>query len=291
MRRNLSHMTTVLALVSAMAGPAGAQAVNADAPNPGSTIPGAQGDFVILLDAQGRALAGTYWIAPDVRAVTEIPPHGALPRPIAYVDREFLPTRSGDPVSLNNARISYSADASALDVGQSLEVVERRQPVGRFADQIKPSETRFRVTVKGKFASRIKGYDLVSRIYLKEPQDKDAWGNWGEHVFIEPFGMDIPAEMAKRVATLQTGKAGSAGDFFAILSELSAVALPDYVACIKRTRQTEAYKATVARDREIVDLQMSGFASGDGGWWERTEAPLDHSIEYTLLGMCPPPAK
>jgi len=65
---------------------------------------GVPGSYAIVYDAAGEPIAGTYWIAPDVRVVMRGHPREGSGRPTLpalmpiLMDREFVTTRLSAPV-------------------------------------------------------------------------------------------------------------------------------------------------------------------------------------------------
>lgn len=246
---------------------------------------GEPGDYVLFLDKDKKPVAGTYWISPDVRAIAHASMPGGSPSNLIFVDREFFPTRVAGPIYFLNQKYSYSADPLALDVGQSLDMVENRRQVGMLADQVKPRDTPFKLTIRAKIASTINGYNLMSLVYFKETDVKDPPGEWGRRIYVQPFGIDLSSELAARVDSLKVGKADSAGDFHVLFTEMSDV-IPSLTPCIREKRKTEEYKAAIRSDHEKVDTVMArDFLTEDIGWWERVDMP--RTIEFLMFDMCP----
>ncbi|MBW6420037.1 hypothetical protein KX729_01110 [Rhizobium sp. XQZ8] len=247
---------------------------------------GEAGDYVLFLDKNKKPVAGTYWVSPDVRAVAHASMPGGSPSNLIFVDREFFPTRVAAPVYFLNYEYSYSTDPLALDVGQSRDMVENRRQVGLLADQVKPRDTPFKLTIRAKIASTINGYNLTSLVYFKETDVKDPPGQWGRRIYVQPFGIDLSSELAARVDSLTVGKADSAGDFHVIFTEMADV-IPSLTQCIREKRKTEEYKAAIRSDHEKVDTVMArDFLNEDIGWWERVDMP--RTIEFLMFDMCPP---
>ena len=61
------------------------------------------GSYILLIDKDGRPVAGTYRLGPGVQLVTESS-DGGLPREAIYVDRAFFPQREASFLSFFNNR-------------------------------------------------------------------------------------------------------------------------------------------------------------------------------------------
>lgn len=237
------------------------------------------GTYIMLLDSDGKPVAGSYWLSPDLKIAVSVRKHRGYPSEPVYVDREFMPQRRGVVLSFINSRISYSADPLSVSVGDEARIVRRSEMIGPFAGS-KIKETPMKLTVKGVIATTISGFKLISRLYRIEkddPTDENDQGNpWGDRVYVETLDMDLSADVASLVTSVETGTALSSGDFY-IRYMVKADVLPEETKCLKEKQVLETYEATALRQREGSDrtMAMSFVRNGKAFWEDGDGFPAD----------------
>lgn len=234
------------------------------------------GAYIMLLDGDGRPVAGAYWLSPDLKIVVGTNRHRGLPSEPNYVDRAFMPQRRGVVAVFRNSRISYSPDPLAVSVGEEARIVRREELLGPLGGSA-VRETPMKLTVTGRLAATVSGIKLIVRRYRIEkddPNDKDAndgpWkgGPWGDRVYVETLDIDLSAEIAGLVKSVETGTALSSGDFY-IRYMVKADVLPDLTQCLKEILAQETYEATALSQREGTDRMMATSFLRDGNaFWE-----------------------
>lgn len=229
------------------------------------------GNYIMLLDSDEKPVAGAYWLSPDLKVAVTVAKHRGYPSEPIYVDREFMPQRRGVVLSFVNNRITYTPDPLSVDVGEEAKIVRRNQTMGLFANQT-PQETPMKLTVTGLVATKISGFKLMSRLYRIEkdgPLDEnEKISPWGDRVYVETLDMDLSAEIARLVTSVETGTALSSGDFY-IRYMIKADVLPDQTKCLKEKQALETYEAMALRQREGSDKMMATSFVRDGTvFWE-----------------------
>lgn len=112
--------------------------------------------------------------------------------------------------------------------------------------------------------------------------------DWGRRVYIETVDLDISREQAARVADIETGKAGSTGDFEGIYAS-RLLSSDDYTKCMTEKRAGKAYQDAVRREKETNDAWMAKEYLATGvPWWEATDAKVRMGALLDVTGLCLP---
>jgi hypothetical protein len=258
----------------------------ASAASPDLTLLRKAGSYVLLLDAEGRPIVGNYWLAPEIKIRTYSSTPGGMPNPAGYLDRDFFGGRRAIFTTLVNVKDSFTLDPASVAVGQSASVTRTSRQVGRFGKESEPRKIVFKYTAVGLISEQMSGLPLVSRIYEIEPFDlTDTNLDWGRRVYIETLDLDLSREQAAQVASVETGQAGSSGDFL-LFYMIKANIDGAYTRCLEETRASPDFKRSVERQRETNDRWMAtGFLTSDIAWWEPEgdDAVLDAEIRYWEL--------
>ena len=244
------------------------------------------GDYVLLLDRDSHPLAGSYRIGPDVK-MTLTSADGGLPGNPVYLDRAFFPAREAEMLSFYNGRHAYSSDPAAVDVGGEASILDKETLLPPlFKDQTPEREKTLKLTVLARLAFGPAERKLVGKVYKVEgiePGDKD-W-RYGDFFHVEALDIVLPANAARAIASVETGKAIGSGDFQALYVEKSG-ALPDFVSCIAEKRRTPEYKLLAERQRAGVDAFLAeNFTSGKAFWADT--ALYDTNQAMSVYTLCP----
>lgn len=258
----------------------------ASAASPDLTLLRKAGSYVLLLDAEGRPIVGNYWLAPEIKIRTYSSTPGGMPNPADYLDRDFFGGRRAIFATLVNVKDSFTLDPASVAVGQSASVTRTSRQVGRFGKESEPRKIVFKYTAVGLISEQMSGLPLVSRIYEIEPFDlTDTNLDWGRRVYIETLDLDLSREQAAQVASVETGQAGSSGDFM-LLYMIKANIDAGYTNCLEEMRASADFKRSVERQRETNDRWMAtGFLTSDIALWEQEgeDAVLAAEIRYWEL--------
>jgi hypothetical protein len=233
---------------------------------------GTLGSYAIVFDAAGEPLAGTYWIAPDVRVVMRgsVQPGPTSMTPI-LMDREFMPRRFSIFNLFDNARFEYSPslDIAALKLGVPVTVTRQRftprfDGIDAMAAKPEPAavpETRgddltMRVTLVGSqiltlSANSFKAYSIERRDQRAVNPGEDPVSR---SIYIDELGMLISRDGAGPPVRLEQGQLISSADFIAYFQMLAFRTFsPTASACLEATRKTDAFKTAAKAYRDIVD--------------------------------------
>ena len=258
----------------------------AGAASPDLTLLRKAGSYVLLLDAEGRPMAGNFWLGPEIKIRTDSSTPGGMPNPPVYADKDFFGGRRAIFPILVNVKDAITPDPVSVAIGQSASITRTAQQVGRFGKTSEPRIVTFKYTAVGLISEKMSGLPLVSRVYEIEPFDlTDTSLDWGRRLYIETLDLDLSREQAARVASVETGQAGSSGDFL-LLYMIKANIDGAYTRCLEETRASADFKRSVERQRETNDRWMAtGFLTSDIAWWEQegNDAVLDAEIRYWEL--------
>ena len=246
----------------------------------------APGDYILLLDEQKRPLAGSYRIGPDVKMTIQSN-DGALPRDPVYLDCAFFPTREAEFLSFYNARHAYSFDPAAVDVGNEVRIVDKETRLPPlFKDQKPEREEALKVRVTARLAFETSGYKLVGKAYAVEGAKLgDESPRFGEFFHVETFDIVLPAQAARRIAAVETGKALSSSDFQALFVERTSP-IPDLTKCVAEKRKTAEYRVLAEKQRASIDVFFAeSFAAGKIFWADTALFETYHAM--SVYSLCP----
>lgn len=245
------------------------------------------GSYVLLLDDAGKPFAGSYRISGDVKMAVQTKPGSGFGDAI-YVDREFLPRREAEMLSFFNGKYAYSVDPLKTAIGDTVAVIrhETRLPP-LFKDSIIEVSTPIKVSMNGVVAATIGNTKLVKRLYrIEKAGDQDAMIGWGDRVYLETLDTDLSAEAAGRIASIETGKAASSGDFL-VLYTIKADTVPEFTACLLQQRQTPGYAELARRQHDGPDAFMASrfIAQGQVFWQDKDLSETNFAM--SAYQLCP----
>ncbi|WP_117191329.1 hypothetical protein [Rhizobium terrae] len=275
MHRSLSHTAWLALMTLSAAFPAAAVADLSKIRKPGG--------YVILSDKDGKVISGAYWLSPDLKIVVHSE-KGAPPTLVTYVDREMFPRRMAQFDMFINVQLAYDPEPASLPVGK----VAQLKQTTRFSSSQETKPIAFATT--GIVASKLENVDIVSRHY---GVDGDWFGiphrETGPRVYIETLDVDLAAADAAKVARVETGEAGSTGDFHALYIARAVPHLPKAAKCYEEVRSKPEFQAAVKKQRETGDRWMATvFAMGGKSWLERDNFSRD-DFGPDLASACPDP--
>ena len=245
------------------------------------------GSYILLIDKDGRPVAGTYRLGPGVQLVTESS-DGGLPREAIYVDRAFFPQREASFLSFFNNRHAYTPDPTAVQVGEEARIDDRQTKLPPlFKDQKTERERVFRLTVSALVASTLGDTKVVGKRYRREgygPDDTDPWA--GDRFYIETLDMDLSLAAAQRVAAMERGTALSSGDFLAQYT-VRSTKIPAFAKCISDKRETADYKALAEAQRAGPDALMGTQFLSEGKVFWQDKALSEVQFKMSVFTLCP----
>lgn len=240
------------------------------------------GAYVILSDADGKAITGGYWLSPDLKIVIHSE-DDASPVLVTYVDRELFPRRMAQFDMFINAQFTYDPEPASLPVGKVAQIKQTT----RFSSSQETKPFAFATT--GMVRSKLQDIDIISRHYGVDGDwfgipDRDA----GQRVYIETLDVDLSADDAAKVAKIETGDARSTGDFQALYLARAFPHLANVAKCFEEIRASPDFQAAAKKQRELGDQWMATiYAMGGKTWLERdgfTRADFGPD-----LSVCPDP--
>lgn len=238
---------------------------------------GSAGSYAIVFDAAGEPIAGTYWIAPNVRVVMR--GHGrpgsgrpALPTLTPFLmDREFLPNRLSAPVWLHTLRLDYSPSPTidALKLGVPIAIVRRDfTPILTAIDAMaaRPEPAAVPETHEGSMTLKLTLLasqelmlgDAKLTAHMVETRAEDP----ARHALIPPVrtlllaetGMMIDQDIFALPVRIEQGALTSSVDFVTYFEMLAyRTRLPATAACLEAKRMTDAFKAASVAYRDMTD--------------------------------------
>lgn len=249
------------------------------------------GSYVLLLDADKRPIAGNYWLSEGLKVSTRSRSPGVYPEPLRYSDQDFPPGRVANMYLFLNGKETVTPDIRAVPVGETATVTRRFEPLGQLAGKVEARSLTYTLTTVAVISEAMAGAKLLSRIYEIAPVDPaNKEMDWGRRVYIETLDLDISREQAARVADIETGKAGSTGDFEGIYAS-RVLAGDDYAACMAEKRVGKEYQDAVRREHETNDAWMAKEYLATGvPWWEQDDAAVRMEALLDVTGLCLPGA-
>lgn len=245
------------------------------------------GRYILLLDKEGKPVAGSYWLSPELK-ISVYSRDGALPTEPEFRDRDFFPKRRGAMLKLINNSYGYSPEPSTVGIGKTQIIARKETSVGFLAATQKPEELIIRHTLHGTFGSKLDGTDLISHFYTIERNDlKTPDPEWGKRVYIETLDMDLTDQQAARVERIQSGEALSSGDFY-IDYMIRINVIPDFSRCLEEKRKATDYPEKARRQREGSDAYMANTFPGDGlAFWEIEPFSAADEQAMNVYQICP----
>ncbi len=238
----------------------------------------APGAYAIVFDAAGEPIAGTYWIAPEVRVVMRGHTRPGSGRPVLrsltpiLMDREFLPKRLLAPVWLDILRFDHSASPpiDAMKLGVPITIVRQDftpvlTAINAMAARPEPAavpETRersvtFTLTLLGSQVLMLGDVKLTAHSLETRGE-----GTAGPAALITPArtlllaenGMLIDQDMYEPPARIERGALTSSVDFISYFEMLAyRTKLPATAACLESKRSSDAFRVASAVYRDIAD--------------------------------------
>lgn len=243
------------------------------------------GTYVILLDGEGKAITGAYWLSPDIKAVIHSEGAAVGFEPI-FVDREIFPRYIAVMSYFLNERLGYIPDPMTLDVGKTGDIVETTVPMVRG----QPGTIRQRTVhygADGKVASTLQNVKLINHLYSIDGDRLAIPGRVaGKRVYIETLDLDLSAAGAARAESIEIGEAASSGDFQALYAVKALPLLPDVVKCIEKARATPEFQAAARKQHDTADAWMATkFAAEGFAWWDRQDVKPE-DFEPDIARIC-----
>lgn len=247
-----------------------------DNPTPAQAA-GAPGSYAIVFDAAGEPIAGTYWIAPEVRVVMQghrRPGSGAPALPSltpTLMDREFLPRRQSiDPLFLllrfdhspgptvDMLKLGSPATSVRTDFSPSFSSIQAMglKPEPAAVPETRAGSVTFKLTLLSSQVLILGDTRLTA--HMLETRSENPEG----HPLIPPVralllaetGMLIDQDRFDPPARIERGALTSSADFISYFEMLAyRTKLPATAACLERKRRTDAFKAASTVYRDIVD--------------------------------------
>jgi hypothetical protein len=249
------------------------------------------GRYILLLDNEGKPVAGSYWLSPDLK-ISVRSRDGALPTEPEFRDRDFFPMRRGAMLKMVNYRYGYKPEPSSVGIGKTQVIARKATPIGPLAAMLRSDDLMIRYTRHGTLGSKLDGIDLINHFYTIERNDLEVPdAQWGKRVYIETLDMDLSDDDAARVESIASGEALSSGDFY-IDYLIRVDVLPDLTRCLAERRKAPDYTEKARHQREGSDKYMAEAFPGEGtAFWEKEpfSAPDERAMNVYLI--CPPGAK
>lgn len=231
---------------------------------------GAPGSYAIVFDQGGEPLAGTYWIAPNVRVVMRGRGQPAGVRPL-LMDREFLPERFSDFSLLEVARFGHipALKIEDLKLGTAVTVLRQRftprfdailamaaKPEPAAVPETRGADLTMRITLVG--SQMLTLGDRSFATYSIESRDegplKQGEDGISRQLYIAGPGMLIMQDKAGLATRIEQGQAVSSADFVTYFEMLAyRTVSPSPSACLAAKRETEAFKKAATAYRDFVD--------------------------------------
>jgi hypothetical protein len=212
------------------------------------------GSYIILKDADGRALAGAYSLGPGVRLVKR-----RQSDDIVLVDREFLPRRVLSLHLMFSRRFGYPDGTEDVALNGPAKFTRKGYQLDFFsapgaAPGEKPmDEQEVSVLPIGRADMDFADGAAVRIDYDTAPLVGRQMGQSEQRSYIPALAIDLDRDLASRVTAVDTGTATSSMDFDALFSGLAAVD-PDAPVCVRQRRAEPAFVEASARFRELVDV-------------------------------------
>ncbi len=245
------------------------------------------GSYVLLLDAEKHPIAGNYWLSEGLKVSTHSRNPGSYPQSLLYSDQDFPPGRVANMYLFLNGKETVTPDIRAVPVGETATVTREYEPVGRLAKKAEVRKLTYRLTTVALVSETMAGAKLLSRIYEIAPTDPaNKEMDWGRRVYIETLDLDISREQAARVADIETGTAGSTGDFEGMYAS-RVLANDAYAKCMAEKRAGQEYKDAVRREHETNDAWMVKEYLATGiPWWEQDDVNANMDALLDVTGLC-----
>ena len=249
------------------------------------------GRYILLLDKEGKPVAGSYWLSPELK-ISVHSRDGALPTEPEFRDRDFFPPRRGAMLKMVNYRYGYSPEPSSVGIGKTKVIARKATPIGPLAAMLRSDDLMIRYTLHGTLGSRLDGIDLINHFYTIERNDLEVPdAQWGKRVYIETLDMDLSDEAAARVQSIVSGEASSSGDFY-IDYMIRIDILPDLTRCLEEKRKAPDYADKARRQREGSDKSMAETFPGEGtAFWEKEPFVAPDEQAMNIYQICPAGAK
>lgn len=247
------------------------------------------GSYVLLLDADKRPIAGNYWLSEGLKVSTHSRNPGSYPQPLLYTDRDFPSGRIANMYLFLNGKETVTPDIRAVPVGDTVTVTRKYEPMGLLAGKAEARSLTYTLTTVAVVSERMAGAKLLTRVYEIAPADPaNKEMDWGRRVYIETLDLDISREQAARVADIETGKAGSTGDFEGIYASRT-LGSDDYAKCMAEKRAGKEYQDAVRREHETNDAWMAKEYLATGvPWWETADVKARTDALLDVTGLCLP---
>lgn len=95
----------------------------------------------------------------------------------------------------------------------------------------------------------------------------------------------LPAPAARKITTVEIGKALSSSDFEALFVERTSP-IPDFTKCISEKRKTAEYKALAEKQKASVDAFLAkNFPEGQVFWADT--ARYEANFAMNIYSLCP----
>ena len=248
------------------------------------------GHYVLLLDADGKPVAGSYWLSPSLKIRVHSRETG-LPTEPEFVDKDVFPTRIAAMLALVNRRFSYAPEPSFAAIGKTQNITQKSTQVGPLAKMFGPEELIVRFSPMGTLASNLEGVDLINHFYVTERNDLQPPGpEWGKRVYIETLDIDLADRQAARVEHIASGEALSSGDFY-IDYLIRGNYITDFTHCLEEKRRAPDYAEKARNQREGSDKHMADTFLADGNaFWEEQPSGAPDEQAMNAFQICPPGA-
>lgn len=249
------------------------------------------GRYVLLLDADKKPVAGTYWLSPSLK-IRVRSREGALPTEPEFVDRDAFPTRLAVMLAFINRRYSYTPEPTFGAIGKKENITQKETPLGPLAATLQPEELVIRFSMIGTLASNLEGVDLINHFYVTERNDLETpRPEWGKRVYIETLDMDLSDADAAKVEHIVSGEAQSSGDFY-IDYLIRGDHVPDFTSCLQNRRNEPDYAEKARRQREGSDKYMvDNFLPDGNAFWEVEPYVAPDEQAMNPYQICPTGAK
>jgi hypothetical protein len=249
------------------------------------------GRYVLLLDADRKPVAGTYWLSPSLK-IRVRSREGALPTEPEFVDRDAFPTRLAAMLAFVNRRYSYIPEPTFGAIGKKENITQNETPLGPLAATLQPEKRVIRFSMIGTLASNLEDVDLINHFYTIERNDLETPGpEWGKRVYIETLDMDLSDAAAATVEHIVSGEAKSSGDFY-IDYLIRGDYTPDFTSCLQKRRNAPDYAEKARQQREGSDKYMVDTFLPDGNaFWEIEPYVAPDEQAMNPYQICPVGAK
>lgn len=232
------------------------------APAASHSAPREAGSYVLLLDGDGLAIAGGYWLSPDVMVAIKRDEYGTGHAHL--VDRAFFPQRDSDPLVLTFDRFETVPDPNKLietnqfAFGNPVPLHIRRdsEAFGNIPANVLETDAVLEMSEAMPIGLDT-GTVMAHRYSLQQTVNVFASADGEGRVYFPELGLDVDRDAADLARRVEFGQASSSRDFENLFT-LRANPPSDVMTCIATLRASAPYKAASDEYRMLADAWTAG---------------------------------